>query len=150
MENKNENPLSYQVGGDHYKKYEYQPIQLFADLDLGVIPANIVKYLARWRYKNGLEDLKKARHYALFWYELGIKAGENVEKFVAQFDEPEKGIMQNVLYGKTSEVVEALDRMIQICEDGQTHWEGENQEKRKAETPDADANLFEENETRKQ
>ena len=66
-------PLSYQVGGDHYKKYEYQPIQLFADLDLGVIPANIVKYLARWRYKNGLEDLKKARHYALFWYELGKK-----------------------------------------------------------------------------
>ena len=124
---KETDPLSYQVGGDHYKKYEYQPIQLFADLDLGVIPANIVKYLARWRYKNGLEDLKKARHYALFWYELGIKAGENVEKFVAQFDEPEKGIMQNVLYGKTSEVVEALDHMIQICEDGQAHWEGEEE-----------------------
>lgn len=116
MEQNENDPLSYQVGGDHYKKYEYQPIQLFADLDLGVIPANIIKYLARWRDKNGLEDLKKARHYALFWYELGIKAGENVEKFVDQFDEPEKSIMQNVLYGKTSEVVEAIEDLIDIEE----------------------------------
>jgi hypothetical protein len=27
------------------------------------LDGNAVKYLSRWRHKNGIEDLKKARHY---------------------------------------------------------------------------------------
>ena len=31
------NPLDVQVGGDHYTKYKYQPIEFINDLDLGFI-----------------------------------------------------------------------------------------------------------------
>jgi len=30
---------------------------------IGYYRGNVAKYLHRWRYKNGLEDLKKARWY---------------------------------------------------------------------------------------
>ena len=30
---------------------------------IGYLRGNIAKYLHRWRYKNGIEDLKKARWY---------------------------------------------------------------------------------------
>ena len=30
---------------------------------IGYLRGNIAKYMHRWRYKNGLEDLKKARWY---------------------------------------------------------------------------------------
>jgi hypothetical protein len=31
--------------------------------DRGFLEGNVIKYLWRWREKNGLEDLKKARWY---------------------------------------------------------------------------------------
>lgn len=38
-----------------------------------VCTANVIKYILRWKHKNGLEDLKKAR-----WYlDYLIKAKEN-------------------------------------------------------------------------
>ena len=37
---------------------------------LGYCEANIVKYVSRWRGKNGLEDLLKARHYIDLLIEL--------------------------------------------------------------------------------
>jgi hypothetical protein len=37
------------------------------------LDATVLKYLSRWRYKNGLEDLRKAR-----WFlDLLIKQAEN-------------------------------------------------------------------------
>lgn len=51
-----------QVGGDHYQG-EIQPWDAITAWGLGFLDGNAVKYLARWRKKNGLEDLKKAQHY---------------------------------------------------------------------------------------
>lgn len=51
-----------QVGGAHYAK----PIQHWDYVvaqGLGYFEGQITKYVSRWRDKNGIEDLKKARHF---------------------------------------------------------------------------------------
>jgi hypothetical protein len=56
-------PDEVQVGGDHYKDNEIQVWDAIHDWGLGYFSGNVVKYVARHQKKNGLEDLKKARHY---------------------------------------------------------------------------------------
>lgn len=55
--------LDKQVGGDHYKRMVIQPITYIMENNLGYCEGNVVKYISRWRSKNGIEDLFKARHY---------------------------------------------------------------------------------------
>lgn len=53
-----------QVGGTHYKKYkELQPWDVVTAWNLGYLDGTALKYIARWRDKNGIEDLKKAIHF---------------------------------------------------------------------------------------
>lgn len=52
-----------QVGGTHYSRWRIQPISFIEAAQLGYHAGNVVKYLARYKYKNGLEDLKKAKWY---------------------------------------------------------------------------------------
>lgn len=52
-----------QVGGEHYKRLEPQPWDVIVLWGLGFLDGNVVKYVARFRSKGGVEDLKKARHY---------------------------------------------------------------------------------------
>ena len=52
-----------QIGGSHYTSKTIQPWDYIAVNQLGYFEGNIVKYVSRWRDKNGLEDLRKARHY---------------------------------------------------------------------------------------
>lgn len=54
--------FSAQVGGDHYKKMKIQPMQYILANGLNFVEGCVVKYVSRWRSKNGLEDLRKARH----------------------------------------------------------------------------------------
>jgi len=56
-------PLSQQIGGEHYRQGDIQPIEYIHANDMDFFSGNVVKYITRWRYKNGLEDLKKAKHY---------------------------------------------------------------------------------------
>lgn len=62
--------LDEQPGGSHYKGKTIQPIQYIHANGLGFCEGNIVKYVTRWREKNGLEDLRKARHYIDLLIEL--------------------------------------------------------------------------------
>lgn len=55
--------LSTQVGGSHYKNLAIQPVEFIHKNGIGYMEGNAIKYLVRWRSKNGVEDLKKARHY---------------------------------------------------------------------------------------
>ena len=55
--------LDVQVGGDHYKNMPIQPVVYIHKNGIGYMEGNVIKYLTRWRGKNGLQDLKKARHY---------------------------------------------------------------------------------------
>lgn len=60
---------SAQIGGDHYQKSELQPWDIFLAWGLDPWAANVVKYILRFPHKNGLEDLKKAKHYIDFLIE---------------------------------------------------------------------------------
>ena len=55
--------LDKQVGGSHYRDKGIQPIIYIHANNLGFCEGNVVKYLTRWRDKNGLADLEKAKHY---------------------------------------------------------------------------------------
>lgn len=52
-----------QVGGTHYGEKPFQHWDVVAMFKLDYFQGNITKYVFRWRDKNGLEDLEKARHY---------------------------------------------------------------------------------------
>jgi hypothetical protein len=55
--------LATQVGGGHYKDMAIQPVEFIHKNDIGFIEGCAIKYLCRWRSKNGVEDLMKARHF---------------------------------------------------------------------------------------
>ena len=64
------NALDKQVGGDHYKDKGIQPIIYIHANNLGFCEGNVVKYVTRWRDKNGIADLEKAKHYIELLIEL--------------------------------------------------------------------------------
>lgn len=57
------NPMDVQIGGSHYKDFKIQPVEFIHKNRLGFCEGSAIKYLCRWRNKNGIEDLKKARHF---------------------------------------------------------------------------------------
>ncbi len=81
MSNANEK----QVAGDHYRSLNsnYQHWDLVADTGMGYFEGQITKYVARWRKKNGGQDLEKALHYAQKMQEL-ILAGKYPVRQVPQ------------------------------------------------------------------
>lgn len=50
-----------QVGGNHYTKMKIQPFQFSMANDLDPMQHTIIKYVTRFRDKNGIEDLEKAK-----------------------------------------------------------------------------------------
>ena len=53
-----------QVGGKHYSKYgDLQPWDVVIQWELGYLEGTALKYIARWRDKNGVEDILKAIHF---------------------------------------------------------------------------------------
>lgn len=66
----------------HYTQWTLEP---FTFLMLNQVPfaeGNVIKYVLRWRKKNGLEDLRKAKRVI----EMMIELEENRSKYM-----PEKG-----------------------------------------------------------
>ena len=70
------NPLDVQVGGSHYKDLRIQPVEYIHANKVGYFEGNVIKYVTRWRGKNGLEDLRKARHYLDLL--IALESGEKV------------------------------------------------------------------------
>jgi hypothetical protein len=62
--------LNRQVGGAHYRDKGIQPIIYIHANNLGFCEGNVVKYVTRWREKNGIADLEKAKHYLELLIEL--------------------------------------------------------------------------------
>ena len=65
--------LDKQVSGDHYKDKAIQPIIYIHANNLGFCEGNVVKYITRWREKNGIADLEKAKHYIELLIEMESK-----------------------------------------------------------------------------
>ena len=59
------NPLIAQEGGGHYKNRGIQPLEYTMQNNLSFCEGNVVKYISRYKSKNGIEDLAKVVHYAL-------------------------------------------------------------------------------------
>lgn len=53
----------YQVSGNYYKQFNIEVWDAILDWQLGYLEGNVVKYVARYKHKNGLQDLEKAAHY---------------------------------------------------------------------------------------
>lgn len=62
--------LSKQVAGNHYKDLPIQPVEYIHANALGYFEGNVIKYISRWRKKNGIADLEKAKHYIELLIEL--------------------------------------------------------------------------------
>jgi hypothetical protein len=62
--------LDKQVSGSHYKQFKIQPIEFITKNNIPFIEGNVIKYICRWRDKNGLEDLDKVIHYVELLKEL--------------------------------------------------------------------------------
>lgn len=54
-------PMKTQVAGSHYKDMAIQPLTYAEANEMPFTEASVVKYVSRWKSKNGIEDLKKAR-----------------------------------------------------------------------------------------
>lgn len=69
--------LTTQVGGNHYKDMPIQPVEYIHKNGIGYFEGCVIKYVSRWRKKNGVEDLKKARHFLdlLIEFEDSLRGG---------------------------------------------------------------------------
>jgi hypothetical protein len=67
-----ESALSVQVGGDHYKRWQVQPVQFSEVNELSSCQHSIIKYAMRYDTKDGVRDLRKAMHFCDLMTELHL------------------------------------------------------------------------------
>ena len=65
-----ESALEKQEGGTHYTKCSIQPIEYIHANNIPFAEGSVIKYVTRWRDKNGVADLKKAIHFLELLIEL--------------------------------------------------------------------------------
>lgn len=51
-----------QVGGSHYTRFAIQPVDFIHRNNLGFLVGAVIKYVCRYPFKNGKQDLDKAIH----------------------------------------------------------------------------------------
>ncbi len=51
------------INPDHYSTFSIEPLDFIVENDLDFLQGNIIKYVTRFPFKNGVEDLIKARRY---------------------------------------------------------------------------------------
>lgn len=110
--------LDVQIGGNHYKNMKMQPVELFAKTRCTAFQANIWKYITRYKYKNGAEDIKKCMHYARLAKELNcngdLDRGKKMD--VQNFCEKNKlpGIIRYIVLAAGHDL---YDDVIRKCEE---------------------------------
>jgi hypothetical protein len=67
---KGKSALKEQVGGGHYKDLAIQPVEYIHANKMEFIPGCIVKYITRYKQKNGKQDLEKIKHFCDLLIEL--------------------------------------------------------------------------------
>ena len=56
-------PTPDSITPSHYKQGFIEVIDFILDQSMDYLEGNVVKYVSRYKYKNGLEDLQKAKWY---------------------------------------------------------------------------------------
>jgi len=64
------------ISPQHYSKYKIEPIDFIQANELDFAQGNIIKYVLRYKDKNGLEDLQKAKQNIDFLIKYLEKANE--------------------------------------------------------------------------
>lgn len=96
---------SRQPGGDHYRKRDYQHWDFICDTGAHYLLGCATKYVARWRDKNGKEDLEKAIHYLEKARERGIypprdrDTGLATHEFATQLQDNDAAIVTLIMRG---------------------------------------------------
>ena len=72
MSHPRQSALDCQIGGSHYRDMAIQPFEYIHANGITFAEGSVIKYVSRWRAKNGVEDLRKAR----FFPHTPIAAGE--------------------------------------------------------------------------
>lgn len=80
-------PLQKQVAGNHYKSLRIQPVEFIHANSIGYFEGNVIKYVTRWKEKNGVTDLEKAKHYIELLIDLHNKEVESIKRELAFCEE---------------------------------------------------------------
>ena len=107
---KEKSALDAQVGGDHYKKLGIQPIELIRDINANFFQGNVIKYITRYKYKNGIKDLEKAKHYLELIEEL--HPDNNNSKIASyEIDRVNEYIVANKIDTNAAKII----RIVSLC-----------------------------------
>jgi len=68
-----------QVAGTHYSSADLQHWDIVNMYNLDYFQGQITKYIMRWKLKNGVEDLRKARHFLDKYIELNDLIEEDAD-----------------------------------------------------------------------
>lgn len=64
----------HQINGSHYENLKYEPVQLYEAVNqISWFQAEPIKYISRFKLKNGVNDLNKAKHILSMAKDMGIK-----------------------------------------------------------------------------
>ena len=109
-EGKEKSALDEQVGGDHYKKLGMQPIELIRDINANFFQGNVIKYITRYKDKNGIKDLEKAKHYLELIEEL--HPNNNSSKITSyEIDKVNEYIYANKIDTDAAKII----RIVSLC-----------------------------------
>lgn len=76
---KQEDDTGIKINPSHYKQGKIEVIDFILDQKMDYLTSNICKYICRWRFKDGLCDLKKAKWYLDKLIEQEEGGGSNPE-----------------------------------------------------------------------
>lgn len=115
--------IENQVGGSHYKDMAFQPIELIAALRCSFIQGCIIKYISRYKNKNGAQDIKKCIHYAQLAIELDDKRrcndkalSMNINKYILKnkLTILQRRIITQAVYNNYVQVIQYCKELLQL------------------------------------
>ena len=107
--------MGVQVGGDHYKNLAIQPIEYIHANSIPFAEGSVIKYVTRWRSKNGIADLQKALHFIRLLLELESK------RKTKRKSKKKKSLTENITaleYTQTNNIPPAEGLVITLV----SHW----------------------------
>lgn len=115
--------IESQVGGSHYKDMAFQPIELIAALRCSFIQGCIIKYISRYKNKNGAQDIRKCIHYAQLAIELDDKRrcndkalSMNINKYILKnkLTIHQRRIITRAVYNNYIQVIQYCKELLQL------------------------------------
>lgn len=112
-----------QIGGSHYKDMAMQPIELIVTLRCSFIQGCIIKYISRYKNKNGAQDIRKCIHYAQLAIELGDKRrcndkalSMNINRYILKnkLTILQQRIIIQAVYNNYTQVIQYCKELLQL------------------------------------